>query len=213
MTKTKFSALLILLLLTSCRSPSYVSTAYHKADDGLETKDDARVVIFNATIRISVKSADSLNHTLVELSKKYEGYAVSLGNKKSTIRVSAKNLSKAIADISKAGKIKTKALSGDDVTDEYKDYTLRLENANKARERYLELLARAENVEAALKVEKELERLNLEIEGLKGKIDRLKHLSDFSTIDVTIDERHKLGLLGYVGKGLYEGIKWLIVRN
>jgi hypothetical protein len=216
MIKTNFSVLLILLLLTSCRSPSYVSTAYHKVDGASESdssKDDDRVVIFNATIRISVESADSLNRTLVELSKKYEGYAVSLGNKKSTIRVAAKNLNKALAELSKAGKIKSKVLSGDDVTDEYRDYTLRLENASKARERYLELLARAENVEAALKVEKELERLNLETEDLKGKINRLKHLSDFSTIDVTIDERHKLGLLGYVGKGIYEGIKWLIVRD
>jgi hypothetical protein len=167
MIKTSFSALLILLFITSCRTPSYVSSSYSRTDaagatESDSSKEDSRVVIFNAEIRISVKSADSLNNTLVALSKKYGGYAVSLGNKKSSIRVSAKNLNKAIAELSKAGKIKSKVLSGDDVTEEYRDYTLRLENANKARERYLELLARAENVEAALKVEKELERLNLE---------------------------------------------------
>lgn len=225
MTRTIFSLLLISSFLFSCGSADYSTvtrTPRYRAGSPGSTdylsennfaQDTGRVVIFNATLRLSVTNADSLNHMLVALCKKYNGYAVTLGNKKSVIRVSAKNLNNTIADLSKAGKLKSKVLSGDDVTDQYKDYAIRLDNADKARLRYLELLARAENVEAALKVEKELERLNTETESLKGKLERLRHLSDFSTIDITIDEKPKLGLLGYIGKGLYAGIKWLFVRN
>jgi len=83
----------------------------------------------------------------------------------------------------------------------------------KSRERYLELLARAENVQSALLVEKELERLNSEIEFLKGKLNKTSHLVDFATLTISIKEKVKPGLLGYVGIGLFEVVKWLFIRN
>jgi hypothetical protein len=177
------------------------------------SQQEDRVVIFDATLRLRVNNSDSLNRSLTEVFKKYNGYAVTLGNDRSTIRVGAVSLDKAITDIARLGKLKSKTLKGSDVTDEYKDYGIRLDNAEKARQRYLELLAKAENVEAALKVEKELERLNGEIESLKGKLDRLRHLSDFSTIDIYIDQKEKLGVLGYASVGVYKAVKWLFVRE
>jgi hypothetical protein len=176
-------------------------------------KQEDRMVIIDVMLHITVQNADSLNRKLTEVLKKYDGYAVTLGNDHSTVRVSATNLNKAIADIAQLGKIKSKTIKGSDVTDEFKDFGIRLDNAEKARQRYLELLAKAENVEAALKVEKELERLNGEIESLKGKLERLEHLSDFSTIDIYIDEKQKLGILGYASVGAYKAVKWLFVRD
>ncbi|MBK6622314.1 MAG: DUF4349 domain-containing protein [Saprospirales bacterium] len=108
---------------------------------------------------------------------------------------------------------KARPCRGQDVTDEYTDYQIRLDNARKARERYLELLAKAENVEAALKVEKELERLNETIDLLEGKMTRIDHLSEFSTITIALKERKNPGLIGYIGIGLYYSVKWLFVRN
>jgi hypothetical protein len=77
----------------------------------------------------------------------------------------------------------------------------------------LELLAKAENVEAALKVEKELERLNSTIDLLKGKMNRINHLAEFSTITINLKEKKKPGIIGYVGIGIYRSVKWLFVRN
>lgn len=119
----------------------------------------------------------------------------------------------AVTDITILGKTKSKTISGDDVTEQYTDFQIRLDNAYKARDRYLELLAKAENVEAALKVEKELERLNGEIDSLEGKLKRFKHLSAYSTITVYMEEKVKPGILGYIGIGLYQAVKWLIIRN
>lgn len=99
------------------------------------------------------------------------------------------------------------------MTEDYLDFKIRLENAEKSRERYLELLSQAENVEAALKVEKELERLNASIDILKGKMNRIDHLSEFSTITVNLKEKKKPGPLGYIGIGLYRSVMWLFVRN
>ena len=60
--------------------------------------------------------------------------------------------------------MKYKSITGKDVTDEHYDLNIRLENAQLARDRYLELLNRAQTVDETLKVEKELERLNTELD-------------------------------------------------
>ena len=76
----------------------------------------------------------------------------------------------------------------------------------KSRERYLELLAKAESVEAVLKVEKELEQ-NTEIDLLKSRVERFDHLVIYPTIEVNIKERCKKGILGYIGLGVFKAVK------
>lgn len=222
--------LLISVILASCSTTRHNNrTVYSPTFDGerqtessdylidgnIEQEDEIqqRIVIYNATISIVIKNSDSTNIRLTEIANKYNGYVQTLGNKKSIIRVEADKLNNSVTDISGLGKVKGKTIAGDDVTDQYTDFEIRLENAYKARERYLELLAKAENVEAALKVEKELERLNGEIDSLEGKLKRLKHLSEYSTVTVYMEEKIKPGILGYIGLGLYKSVKWLIVRN
>jgi hypothetical protein len=185
-------------------------------NDGIEKTREKRVVVYNANVILLVKNNDSLNASLSRIALKYNGYVLSLGTDRSTIRLKGNFLHEAIADISLLGKVRRKTVSGEDVTDDYQDSKVKLDNYQKARLRYLELLAKAENVEAALKVERELERLSREIDVLEGKIKRLDHLSEFSTITVYLDSEirvQKPGILGYVGIGIYRGIKWLFVRG
>jgi len=209
------------LFLFSCASQkgaAYSSARYLDENDNSGISGGAagevkRVIIYNASVDIKVKNTDTTLVRLKAIAIKHGGYATSLGNTYASIRVKAENLNAALADISALGKVTSKSVSGEDVTDQYYDFAIRLENAQKARTRYLELLAKAENVEAALKVEKELERLNGEIDLLEGKINRLKHLEEYSTVTVYIHQKKKLGILGYVSVGLYKGVKWLFVRG
>lgn len=171
-----------------------------------------RIVIFNASVSLRVKNIDSTNAKLTQIAEAFGGYVVETNSYRSEIRVKASELENAIAAISKIGKVEDKSLSGSDVTDDYFDYSIRLDNAEKARNRYLQLLEKAEDVPAALAVEKELERLNGEIDLLKGKLNRLNHLVEYSTITIRIEEKQKLGILGYVVVGVARGIGWLFVR-
>jgi hypothetical protein len=180
---------------------------------GLATEKVDRKIIFDAYLSISVENPDAANIQMEQIAKKYNGYVSQSGTYSTIIRVESDKLNEAIGEISELGKLHSKSISGQDVTDEYMDYQIRLENAEKSRLRYLELLEKAENVQAALMVEKELERLNETIDLLKGKMSRIDHLSDFSTITVSIKEKKKPGLIGYVGLGLYYSVKWLFVRN
>lgn len=204
----------LLLCLSSCltHNASY-SSALRSAPTGDPMADKSRVVLYNASITLLLKEPDSLNKKLPTLTKKYDGYVMILGDELSTIRVPAARLNNVLQDLSAMGKVTARSLSGQDVTDDYTDYTIRLDNAEKARLRYLQLLEKAENVEAAVKVEKELERLNAEIDLLKGKLARFDHLAAFSTVTIHLEKKHKIGLLGYPFVGLYKGIKWLFVRD
>lgn len=173
-----------------------------------------RLLTYDATISIEI---NTYNDTIIEYFKttatKYGGYLSASTEYRSTIQVTAQNLDAALNDLAVLGKVQSKSVTGNDVTEEYADLEIRLENAQAARKRYLELLAQAENVSAALMVEKELERLNKEIDLLEGQKRYLEQNINFSSITIYLSEKVKPGVLGYIGIGLYEGIKWLFVRN
>ncbi|HRH39312.1 MAG TPA: DUF4349 domain-containing protein [Flavobacteriales bacterium] len=209
------SLILFIALLSSCggvqRSGAYAYEGGRSAD-GFKAAGTDRMVIMDATMEIRVANSDSTNKRLVGIAKTYGGYTVSLSETNSVFRVRVGAMDSALAQVAGLGKVRGKWLHGADVTEEFVDQELRLDNARKARERYLELLKQAENVQAALLVEKELERLNKDIEMLEGKQQKLEHLTSMATITVQLNEKEKLGPLGYVVVGLWKGVRWLFVR-
>ena len=217
---TRTLPLLSILFLFSCGSRQYDALAYGmepaQADQNAREQklsDDPRKIIFNAYLNMAVENPDSVSQQIEQLAEKYNGYASEVGTARTVIRVESNQLDAAVKAIARLGKVQNQSLQGRDVTNEYLDYEIRLDNAIKARERYLELLNKAENVEAALQVERELERLNETIDLLKGRMNRIEHLSTFATITVELKEKKKPGILGYIGLGLYHSVKWLFVRN
>ena len=172
-----------------------------------------RMILYNASLTLSSKKPDTVAKKVIDIAKKFDGYMLNSGSYSTTIRVKADKLKNAIAEIEMLGKVKSRNIYTEDVTTEYKDLAIRLDNAQKARTRYLELLEKAANVDETLKVEKELERLNTEIDLLNGKITRYDHLEEYSTINVYIQKRKQPGPLGYICIGLYKVVKVLFIVN
>jgi hypothetical protein len=111
------------------------------------------------------------------------------------------------------GKVENETKTGTDITDQYRDNVIRLDNLKSVRNRYLALLARANTVSEIVSVEKELERVNTEIEILEGRIKYAQSSVEYSNITVRFRERVKPGPLGWIVYGLYQGIRWLFVWN
>lgn len=213
-------SVLVGLIQFSCAVNKNHVSSFYKSSDKNRSQYSAnsrsevkRKVNYFAFFELAVENVDTANSQLKNIAAKYDGYVNALGTNRSTIRVKSEHLEAANSDVKKLGKVQRNTVTGLDVTEQYLDNQIRLENAEKARDRYLELLARAENVEAALKVEIELERLNGTIDQIKGKMQRLDHLDEYSTINVELQEKKKPGVLGYIGLGLYHSVKWLFVRN
>ncbi len=212
---------LLLLLLTSCNRQPY-AVARAADDQGIfpdtdrrseQQAEEQRKLIYSADLGITVAEPDSALANIVALAQNFDGYVNRTGNNSAYIRVPAGRLNEAITQISTLGKVTYKNITGEDVTEAYFDMGIRLDNAEKARQRYLELLAKAENVAETLLVERELERLNETIDLLKGKMNRLDKLEAYSSISINLERKTKLGPLGYVVKGAYSVVKWLFVRN
>lgn len=219
----RYLIFLLLPLLTACTSsrnyaklseagPTYRNQI--EADAGAPDYAEAeRKVLYTASLSVVVAEPDSAVARTVQLAKDFGGFMSNTSSNSTRIRVPADRFEEALETIAAYGKLRSKYVSGQDVTDEFLDLGIRLDNAEKSRQRYLELLAKAETVEAALAVERELERLNEIIDRYKGQRQRMDQLERFSTIDVNFEQKAKLGPLGYVFKGLYSGVRWLFVRK
>ncbi|MDE2686370.1 MAG: DUF4349 domain-containing protein [Chloroflexota bacterium] len=80
----------------------------------------------------------------------------------------------------------SEASTSTDVTDEYYDLRSRVESMQATEEALIRLLDRAEKVEDALEVQRELSRLQVEIEAHLGRIKLLEETAAFSLVHVTL---------------------------
>lgn len=208
--KPNFYPLVLFLLFSqmACSSGAYYSKTSYKY-----AQQDGKYMTYNASVELLCKNPDNVRNQLPSIAEKYQGYVSQIDNESAIIKVKSDNLNNALDEISLLGKVIDKNIEANDITNQYLDVNIRLENYEKSRNRYLELLAKAQTVEEILQVEKELERLNGEIELLKSEIERFDQDIKYSTISVYYDKKAKPGILGYVFKGLYKGIRWLFVRD
>ncbi len=159
-------------------------TAGEGSPAGIDPARVQRLVIYNAVIHVVVdRIRDSLEH-IKSVVVNMGGYMHSMSSDSITLKVPADKFNAAIAELEKTGEVIKKEISGTDVTDKMRDLNIRLANAEKFRERLIELLDKADKVEDALKIEKELERITRDIELHKGKIAHLKNSMAFSTLTV-----------------------------
>ncbi|BDD10816.1 hypothetical protein FUAX_32480 [Fulvitalea axinellae] len=170
-------------------------------------------MVYDVTLRIAIDEIDSAAVRIKRTVYSKKGMIVEASLNKTVCRVPAKRLEQTLQQLSALGKVRYKNIVAKDVTDTYYDFKIRLENAQKANNRYLELLKRANNVTDILRIEKEVERLTEKIETLKARLDNLDRMIDYSTITIEYSRREKPGLIGYIGVGLYHSVKWLFVRN
>jgi hypothetical protein len=210
-------ALAALLTLGACAGTAAArasASATLSEAPGTATADKTgeRMIVSEAFLTLDVPDVDAAVTSVVEVSKKHNGYVVSSGNR-TVIRVEASAISAAVDEVAALGSVASREIREQDVTKSYSDASLKLENAKAARARYLELLSKAENVQAALAVEKELERLNGEITLLESQLGNLAHLAQYATITVSLRKQVTPGPLGWIFYGLYKAVEWLFVWN
>lgn len=170
-----------------------------------------RVLVYSARLHLETPQPDTLADQVIEVAQQFGGYLLEVKGRTTKIRVKAAHFKEAISAQESLGKLKHKVISGNDVTDQVRDLEIRLDNAKKSRDRYLELLKQATTVDEILKVERELERLNREIDMLASQTNKFTQQSDYSTITVVIQKEIKKGPLGFLLYLNYKIIEKLLV--
>lgn len=140
-----------------------------------------RLLAYQGEIRVEVARPEDSIAQFVAKAKEWGGYLQNQSGSTVTVRIPAKNFEAAFVLLRGFGRVQNEMRKADDVTEEFTDLGIRIDNARKSRDRLLEVLKMAEKVEDVLKVETELRRLTEEIERMEG---RRKFLADQVTMSV-----------------------------
>ena len=149
----------------------------------------APLLIYTAILTLAVFGVDDALERVEALARDAGGYLLERNDVSISVRIPAPRFQSALAGIGKIGDELHRQVSARDVTDEHADLEIRLRNAEVMRQRLEALLARANNVEEALSVERELERVAEVIERIKGRLKVLGELVAFSTVTVHFQAR------------------------
>ena len=147
-----------------------------------------RIMIYNAVLYIIVEDKDVSIASIKKHAESAGGHMVSMDSGSIEVKVPAQKFSSIVEWICRLGEVTRKSIEGKDITEEMRDLKIRLNNAEKIRDRFLKLLETAKKTEEALKVEKELERVTENIELLKGRIKYLEENVALSKISVRLNK-------------------------
>lgn len=186
-----------------------------------------RKIISTASLSMEVKSVQVAISEITRIVQAGGGFISSSStyeiagrkNGEITVRVPQKNFYSAIEQIEALGTVKSKQISGQDVTEEFIDLDARLGNLKKQEARLSDILKTATTVKDVLEVERELERVRGEIERLTGRLNYLNQSVEMSTISVSASEPEPIagGGLGITdalkeaARGFIESVKGIII--
>lgn len=104
------------------------------------------------------------------------------------IRVPSDAFEETMLAIEQLGKIKSKIVRAEDVTEEFLDIQSRLKALRESEKRILKMLSEAEDLETVMKLENELANRRSEIERYEGRLRYLRERTTFCSINLTITE-------------------------
>lgn len=166
-------------------NPATEPTPTSNKHESPNLKAAQRLLIYTATLQVSVSKPDDALHFCQDLALKRGGYVLSRHGTSVQIRVPSAVFFDAIGEIEKLGKVSEHDIRAEDVSERFHDLELRLKNAHAVRERISQLLNRGVGIKDALTIESELSRLSEEIEVMEGQLRRMKELTSYSTIEAS----------------------------
>ena len=174
-----------------------------------------RIITKRADINVDVETIENAEKALVLLVKKHGGYIINSNSYEdrysASVKVPSAKLEETLNDIAKLGDKTSQSISQSDVTNQFVDNEARIKNLTLFRDKMQKLLNRTSNIEEIVKIEREIRRVQIEIDSLKG---RQKYLTDavaLSPISVDFKEKTVYGPIGYVANGLWWVTKKLFI--
>jgi len=187
--------------------------ARQPAESLAQTASADRKLVRTGDLVVSVRSPEESLPAVERIVKEAGGFverstATKDANIRLVCRVPATQLDQVMNSIARLGDEEQRSVSTVDVTEQYSDLETRLRNNVALRERLQQLLQRASNVEDVLAIEKELTRIQSEIETMQAQFDRLKSQVELSGLSVRLERKTILGPLGYISYGLW----WVVSK-
>jgi hypothetical protein len=175
-----------------------------------------RLLLKTAELRIAVESVAAAADSAAALAQGMGGYVAgsSVRGEESArldLRVPAARLDEAMDGLAALGEERARSVSASDVTAEVADLEAMLANQRALRDRLRTLLGRAQKVEEVLQVERELTRLQTEIDAGEARLKRLQTGVALTALTLDLERKKKPRILGPLGY-LFVGTKWLVTK-
>jgi len=154
-----------------------------------------RMIIWNATISLTVENTQDSIDAVQAIARSVGGYTIGSESWLSkdqlvatlTIRVPAEQFEHTMAQLRDlAVEVNRESANSEDVTDQYVDLQSRLRHLQAKETELLKFLGEAEDTEAVLAVYEHLDEAQAEIEQVKGRMAYLEKLSAMATITVEL---------------------------
>ncbi len=153
-----------------------------------------RSIIRTANMETEVKDLKTFTSSIRTLIRQLGGYVAAeefaiddyRKNATITLKVPVQKFEEAVNNLSEHSVAVNKiSISSQDVSAEIVDIKARLEVRSATRDRYIQLMKSAKNVEDLLRVQSEVNSIQEEIESGKSRANYLAHASAMSTINIT----------------------------
>jgi hypothetical protein len=152
-----------------------------------------RKIVKNADLQLQLDDYKKFNTSIHNSLKQYGAYVAEEKQQQTdyrienslTIKVPVAQFDDLVNSLGGDGiKIMEKNISSEDVTTEVVDTKARLQAKLAVREKYLQLLKQARNMNEILQVQNEINEIQEDIEAANGRINYLQHASAYSTINL-----------------------------
>ncbi len=201
MKKTILLCCALMLLSMGCQANYRGVISDNDSDNQSE-----RMLIKRGYLTIEVDNIEKSVEDTLKVIKIEKGYAEDKSIEEKSafllLRIPSKNLNSTINKLSAIGDITEKSVSAEDVTERYIDTEARMNNKVALRDRLKQLLNKAKDVKDILAIEKELNRIQGDIDSMQALLKSMKNKVDYATLSVNLKKKRILGPLGYVVSGV-----------
>jgi hypothetical protein len=196
-------------------STAMMEAAFSPAD-GDHAMERDRKIIREASIGLEVEDPFSVESGIRQSISRQGGYLDSTltrpnGAINIKARVPPQALDTAMGEISELGKVTHRSVSARDVTETMIDLDARISNLTALRDRLQGLLQRAGKISEVIEIEKELVRVQTQLDSLEGQRRSLAGRVDYSMLDIELKQRTIYGPIGYVTVKVMAGLRKLFI--
>ena len=150
-----------------------------------------RKIVYSGNLRLEVQSLADAKKTVEDWVKRYGGYISNSSESETQASITASipsaSFAQAMEECGAFGRLKSKNIYTDDVTERFYDLDTRLSTRKVLLERLKTYLAGAKNMQEMIQIETKINDVTSELERMQGQMNRLAAQIDFSQISVHLE--------------------------
>jgi len=173
---------------SSTGSTSSTTSTTSTAKKGEADNPDV-LVVYDGNVSMMVGDPAKVSTTLeriVDVAESLGGHLAGRRDGSVSVRVPSARFHEAFDKITALGDVTHQSVTAEDVSEEYHDAQVRLQNLKSTQKRLQEFLAHSASMSDMLTVEHELERVSMEIDRIEGRMRFLRDHAAFSTLSVAV---------------------------